>query len=100
MGIRMGITSTIPDFSKFIDCCMPYDSDFIYELEYVYTECNKCEHKDDRTIDNCWGCCGCLKGYYILPKQILLDNPNTVNYNEMLKEFEENNVDEIYLILS
>ena len=41
-----------------------------------------------------------MEGYYILPKQVLLDNPNVKNYESMLDEFEENEVDKIYLILS
>ena len=100
MGIRMGITKEVPNFNKYIDCSMAYDYNFISKLEFVMVECNKCEYKESMGINSCYGCYLGMDGYYILPRQRLLDNPSVTNYEAMLEIFEDNNIDEIYLILS
>ena len=68
--------------------------------KFVMVECNKCEYKESMGINSCYGCYLGMDGYYILPRQMLLDNPSVTNYEAMLEIFEDNNIDEIYLILS
>ena len=102
MGVRMGIcVNNLKEYPRY-ECQMSYDSKFIESLEYITSTCFKCDNYKINNISYC----SCFSSfvdenrYYILPKQVLLDNPNVINYEAMLELFEENNVDEIYLILN
>lgn len=105
MGVRMGICARNPEDYPKQECSMAYDSRLINLLKHVQTSCIKCKHYsqkyelEDDGYNKCYGCYRGMDGYYILPKQILLDNPNVINYDTMLSLFEEENVDEIYIIL-
>ena len=99
MGVRMGICANNPEEYPRYECGMPWDSNFTDLLEYIKTSCLKCKKYKSDDEFACYGCYDSMDGYYILPKSILLENPSTICYDEMLKLFEEENVDTIYIIL-
>lgn len=100
MSVRMGICSHDPWDYDVSECSMSYDSGFVFSLQHVKTGCIECGNKSEETKFRCQGCYGEDEGYFVLPKQVLIDLPYyPKNYDAMMELFDEDKVEVIYIIL-